>query len=102
MRAPSMVVALLLVTALAGCGEGSSFDKGFKKAYRDKAIPACVEATRRQSPLGAASIDVEALCACTVDKVMEGKSANDLMNPDEKAEKAAVEQCLAKVRSKPG
>jgi hypothetical protein len=28
---------------------------------------------------------------------MEGKSANDLMTPDEKAEKAAVEQCLAKV-----
>ena len=90
-------IALVLALALAGCGEGSSFDTGFKKAYREKGIAACVEATRRQSPLGAASIDVEGLCACTVDKVMEGKSANDLMSPDEKAEKAAVEQCLAKV-----
>ena len=93
----AICIALLIAPALAGCGEGSSFDKGFKQAYRDKAIPACVEATRRQSPLGAANIDVEALCTCTVDKVMEGKSANDLMSPDEKAEKAAVEQCLAKV-----
>ena len=89
-------IALLLAPALAGCGEGSSFDKGFKKAYREKGIAACVEATRRQSPLGSASIDVEGLCACTVDKVMEGKSANDLMSPDQKAEKAAIEQCLAK------
>ena len=93
---PAMI-ALLIVPALAGCGEGSSFDKGFKKAYREKGIAACVEATRRQSPLGAAAVDVEAICTCTVDKVMEGKSANDLMSPDEKAEKAAVEQCLAKV-----
>ena len=91
------VIALLLAPALAGCGEGSSFDEGFRKAYREKGIAACVEAARRQSPLGAASIDVEGLCTCTVDKVMEGKSASDLMNPDEKAEKAAVEQCLAKV-----
>lgn len=89
-------IALLMLPALAGCGEGSSFDKGFKKSYREKAIPACVEATRRQSPMGAARIDVEALCTCTVDKVMEGKSAQDLMSPDEKAEKAAIEHCLAK------
>jgi hypothetical protein len=92
----AIFIAFVVVPALAGCGEGSSFDEGFKKAYREKGIAACVEATRRQSPLGAASIDVEELCACTVDKVMEGKSANDLMTPDEKAEKAAVEQCLAK------
>ena len=98
----ALFIAALIAPALAGCGEGSSFDKGFKKAYRDKAIPACVEATRRQSPLGAASIDVEALCTCTVDKVMEGKSANDLMNPDEKAQKSAIEQCLAKATAKAG
>ena len=89
--------AILLTLLLAGCGEGSSFDEGFRKAYREKGIAACAEATRRQSPLGAASIDVEGLCACTVDRLMEGKSAKDLMSPDEKAEKAAVEQCLAKV-----
>ena len=98
MRAP--VIGIFAAAALAGCGEGSSFDQGFKKAYREKGIAACVEAARRQSPLGSASIDVEGLCTCTVDKVMEGKSANELMSPDEKAEKAAIEQCLAKVKKR--
>jgi hypothetical protein len=93
------IIALLIVPALAGCGDGSSFDTGFKKSYREKGIKSCVEQARKQSPMGAASMDVEGLCTCTIDKVMEGKSATELMNPPEdKVWQDIAEQCLAQSR----
>jgi hypothetical protein len=88
---------LAVSVALAGCGEGSSFDTSFKKSYRDKGIKGCVDQARRRSPIGAANVDIEGLCACTIDKVMEGKSATDLMGaPDEKQAKDAIESCAAR------
>ena len=93
------IILPVLALALAGCGDGSSFDTGFKKSYREKGIKSCVEQARKQSPMGAASMDVEGLCTCTIDKVMEGKSATELMNPpEEKVWQDIAEQCLAQSR----
>jgi hypothetical protein len=100
MRTGLCIFAISLV--LAGCGEGSSFDTSFKKSYRDKGIKSCVEQARRRSPIGAANVDIEGLCACSIDKVMEGKSATDLMGaPDEKQAEAAIASCTARIL-KPG
>ena len=89
---------LILSLALVGCGEGSSFDTSFKKSFREKGIKGCVEQARRRSPIGAANVDVEGLCACTIDAMMEGKSATDLMGPpDEKKANEAIATCTARV-----
>lgn len=96
MRAGFVILAVSLL--LAGCGEGSSFDTSFKKSFRDKGIKGCVEQARIRSPMGAANVDIEGLCTCTIDKVMEGKSASDLMGPpDEKIAREAIASCSARV-----
>ena len=85
---------LLISLCLAGCGEGSSFDTSFKKSYREKGIQGCVEQARRRSPLGAANVDIEGLCSCTIDRMMEGKSARDLIGPpDESKSNEAIAAC---------
>ena len=92
MRTGAIIVAVSLI--LAGCGEGSNFDTSFRKSYREKGIKSCVEQARRRSPMGAARVDIEGLCTCTIDKVMEGKSATDLMGaPDESKAKEAISTC---------
>lgn len=96
MRAGFVFLAVSLL--LAGCGEGSSFDTSFKKSYRDKGIKGCVEQARLRAPAGAANVDIEGLCACTIDSMMEGKSATDLMGPpDEKKTNEAIATCAARV-----
>jgi hypothetical protein len=93
----TIFVFVTVSLALAGCGEGSSFDTSFKKSFREKGIKGCVEQARRRSPIGAANIDIEGLCACTIDKVMEGKNATDLMGaPDEKKAGEAIASCTAR------
>ncbi len=96
MRTTFILLAASL--ALASCGEGSSFDKSFKKSYRDKGIQGCVQQARQRSPMGAANVDIEGLCACTIDKVMEGKSATDLMGPPDQREAVeAIASCTKKM-----
>ena len=96
MRAGFVFLAFLLL--LAGCGEGSSFDTSFKKSYREKGVKGCVEQARRRAPSGAANVDIEGLCACTIDSLMEGKSATDLMGPpDEKQANEAIAACAARI-----
>jgi hypothetical protein len=96
MRTP--FYTLILSIALAGCGEGSSFDTSFKKSFREKGIKGCVEQARMRSPMGAANVDIQGLCTCTIDKVMEGKSASDLMGPpDEKSAREAISSCSARL-----
>ena len=95
MRAKFIMLAVSLI--LAGCGEGSSFDTSFKKSFREKGIKGCVDQARLRSPIGAANIDIEGLCACTIDKMMEGKSATDLMGaPDSNKAKEAAASCATR------
>jgi hypothetical protein len=97
--------ALVLILALAACGEGSSFDKGFKKSYREKGIAACTEQARSHapSPAAAAQVDFEGLCTCAIDKTMEGKSATDLMGPpDANSEREAISYCIGRMAKPAG
>lgn len=91
-------LAVLLAPALAACGEGSSFDTEFKKNYREKMVTSCVSSAKGSMPAGI-DIDLEGICACTADKVMEGKSAKDLMThaPGSADDMAKLQQCVQKL-----
>jgi hypothetical protein len=92
MRTRFLVLAVSLV--LAGCGEGSSFDTSFKKSYREKGIKGCVDQARMRSPMGAANVDILGLCTCSIDAMMKGKSATELMGaPNEKEVIGAATSC---------
>jgi hypothetical protein len=94
MRAISIVAATAGLAALAACGEGSAFDNGFRTSYREKAVEGCVTGARSAAPAGV-SVDFQRVCACAVDRHMEGKSATELMRDDDQAAaQRATEQCL--------
>jgi hypothetical protein len=78
---------------LAGCGEGSAFDNGFRTSFRESAVNSCVAASRN-SP-NASRFDWQRLCGCTVDRYMNGRSSSDLRsaNPDDPTRRAIAEQC---------
>ena len=88
-------LAVLLTPVLAACGEGSSFDTEFKKSYRDKMVTSCVSSAKGSIPAGI-KIDLEGICGCTADKVMEGKTAKDLMTqtPGGAEDMAKLQQCM--------
>jgi len=84
-----------LVTLLAGCGEGSSFDSGFKDGFRNKFVSSCAISARSNAPPGV-TVDFDRICSCTADKVMANKSTSEIMSyqPGEDAKTMAV-QCMA-------
>ena len=91
-----------LLPALAACGEGSAFDQGFRNSFREKSVETCTAEARSQlAAAGAvlpAGMDAERICGCAVDRLMEGKSATELMRePDAQAQQAAVERCGAEL-----
>ncbi len=81
-----------MAALLASCGEGSSFDKGFKDSFRTKFVENCVTSARANAPPGA---PVDKFCSCAADKVMAGQSAKDLVSVSEERMEAAGTQCLA-------
>lgn len=72
------MTAMALPLALTACGEGSSFDEGFKSSFREKLVTACVDNAKGQLPAGV-NVDLDKICGCSADKIMEGKSASELM-----------------------
>lgn len=101
MRAIPIVAATAGLSALAACGEGSAFDNGFRASYREKAVEGCVTGARASAPPGV-SVDFQRVCACAVDRHMEGKSATELMQGDDQAAaQRATEQCLREALGQP-
>lgn len=68
---------LLLPVALTACGEGSAVDAQIKATYREQLVTVCTSTASGYLPAGA-NIDLDKVCGCATDKVMEGKSATDL------------------------
>ena len=94
MRHLLIIAATAGLSALAACGEGSAFDNGFRTSYREKAIASCTSGARAAMPAGV-QVDVQRICACAVERHMEGKSATELMgSDDQQAAQAATERCL--------
>ena len=86
----SMLSLVLLLGSLSGCQS----EEDFRQRWRDTAVNACIqEARARELPQG---IDPTRLCNCSIDRMMQGKSAADLRsyrpNPQDSA---AAAQCAA-------
>ena len=102
MRAITIVAATAGLAALAACGEGSAFDNGFRTSYREKAVEGCVTGARSAAPAGV-TVDFQRVCACAVDRHMDGKSASELMRDDDQAAaQRATEQCLREAMGQSG
>lgn len=87
-------VALLALT-LTACGEGSALDDTVKVSVRESIVATCTTAASEQIPENI-QIDVNQVCGCAADKVMDGKSVSDLAaNPPTPSEGVAkVQACL--------
>lgn len=96
MRVVSMMPLLGLVL-LAACGEGSSFDEGFKKSFREKYVENCSKSASSMAPAGQTKIDFAKLCGCTADKVMEGRSATELASLSDADQQKAASVCIAQL-----
>lgn len=85
--------ACAMTITLAGCGEGSAFDNGFRTSFRENAVTSCVSASRTAP--NASQFDWPRLCGCAIDRYMNGKSSSDLRsaNPEDPALRANAEQC---------
>jgi len=100
MRIIPAIVAVALIPSLAGCGEGSAFDNGMRASFRDNAVQTCVDESRQQQTQQTAGVDWPRLCACGIDRYMEGRATWDLAvdtNPDEDRMRAAMTQCVQEI-----
>ena len=89
-----MTIALLSVT-LAGCGEGGALNDTVQISVRESLVSTCTTATGEQIPKGI-DVDINAVCGCAADKVMNGQSVADLVaNPPSPTEAMSkVQACL--------
>jgi hypothetical protein len=88
-RTPSLALLALLVP-LAGCQS----EEDYRQRWRETAVGACVQQARTGGlPQG---IDPARLCNCSIDRLMEGKSAADLRSyRPQPADSEAAQRCAA-------
>jgi hypothetical protein len=91
------ILPLAGLVLLAACGEGSAFDQGFKKSFREKYVENCTKSATSAAPAGQTAIDFAKLCGCTADKVMEGRSATELANLSDADQQKAASVCIAQL-----
>lgn len=91
------IVPLAGLVLLAACGEGSAFDQGFKKSFREKYVENCTKSASAAAPAGQTAIDFAKLCGCTADKVMEGRGATELANLSDADQQKAASACIAQL-----
>ena len=86
MRTHSLLALPCLVLALSACGEGGVLDESVKTTVREQLIATCTATAEGQIPEGV-TVDLKQVCDCAADKVMDGKSVQDLVtNPPTSAE----------------
>lgn len=93
-----MMAIMGLALTLTACGDGSSFDKTFKSSYREKLITTCTTSAKGSIPAGV-NIDLDKICGCAADKIMEGKSAKDLATnmPGSAQDIAKAQACITEL-----
>ena len=86
----SMFGVLLLAATVTGCQS----EEQFRQRWRETAVGACVQQARAGGlPQG---IDSARLCNCSIDRLMEGKSAADLRSYRPRPEDSeAAQRCAA-------
>jgi hypothetical protein len=95
MRTHSLLALPCLALALAACGEGGVLDESVKTTVREQLVATCTATAEGQIPEGV-TVDLNQVCNCAADKVMDGKSVQDLVtNPPTSAEDLnKVRECL--------
>ena len=89
---------IIVSLALTACGEGSVVDESFKTSFREKLVMTCAATAEGKIPAGVI-VDIDQLCSCAADKVMEGKSAKDLVTtiPGSAEDMAKLQTCLTEL-----
>lgn len=77
MRITAIALATLAL-CLTACGDGSAVDESIKATYREQLVTTCSATASGYLPSSTANIDLDKICGCAADKIMEGKSATDL------------------------
>lgn len=87
-----------MALTLTACGEGSALDESFKSSYREKLVSTCTSSAQSYIPAGV-NIDLDKICGCTADKIMEGKSAKELATtvPGSAEDIAKVQACVGEL-----
>jgi hypothetical protein len=95
MRKLSLLALPCLALSLAACGEGGVLDESVKTTVREQLVATCTATAEGQIPEGL-TVDLNQVCICAADKVMDGKSVQDLVtNPPTNAEDLTqVRECL--------
>ena len=91
-----MVLAVLSIATLAGCGFS---EEAAQNAFRESSIRSCITAAQGQGNPATAGVDWQRMCTCVTDKIMADKSAQELLQirPGDPEQRAAAEQCLAEL-----
>lgn len=94
----ALTLALTLPLTLTACGEGSLVDESFKATYREQLVSTCTTTASGSIPAGV-NIDLDKICGCAAEKVMEGKSATDLATtvPGSAEDLAKIKQCMTEL-----
>ncbi len=92
------LILATLAHCLTACGEGSAVDEGIKATYREQLVTTCSATAEGYLP-AAANIDLDKICGCAADKIMEGKSATDLATtvPGSAEDLAKIRQCATEL-----
>lgn len=95
MRKLSLLALPCLALSVAACSEGGVLDESVKTTVREQLVATCTATAEGQIPEGV-TVDVNQVCSCAADKVMDGKSVQDLVtNPPTSAEDLTqVRECL--------
>lgn len=95
MRTHSLLALPCLALALTACGEGGVLDESVKTTVREQLVATCTATAEGQIPEGV-TVDLNQVCNCAADKVLDGKSVQDLVsNPPTSAEDLdKVRECL--------
>ncbi|HMS21316.1 hypothetical protein [uncultured Sphingorhabdus sp.] len=97
MRLSALSLAPIALLTLSACGEGGAIDEGVKTQLREQLVSTCNNGMV-DVPEGI-ELDREQVCNCVADKVLAGKSVQDLVaNPPTGADEiAGVKQCLREI-----
>lgn len=94
----SLAFAPVALLALSACGEGGMVDENLKSTVRQSIVSSCAATAEGQVPEGV-NVDLDKLCDCAADKLMAGKSVQDLIaNPPTSVEDLApIKECLGEI-----
>lgn len=98
MRLSALSLAPIALLSLAACGEGGAIDENVKATVRQSIVASCTATAEGQVPEGV-NVDLDKVCDCAADKLMAGKSVQDLVSnpPTSLEDLAPVKECLKEI-----